>query len=67
MVADNLVSTRLHCRPTFYCFLTSVNYGCLREKGNVSSMRRKHSHGNCETVVRKKMTSCAAEHGFLLL
>lgn len=67
MVAENLLSTRLHCRPGFYCFLTSVNRGCLREKGNASSMRRKHSQGNCETAVRKKKLSCAAEHGILLL
>lgn len=61
MVAENLLSTRLHCRLDFYYFLVSVNLGCLREKGNVSSMRRKHSR---EIV---KQQSCAAEQGILLL
>lgn len=65
MVAENLLPTRLHGRPGCYRFLTSVNHGCLREKGNASSMRRKHSHSNGGTSVRKKL-SCGADQGILL-
>lgn len=54
-VAKNLICSRLHSRLGF-CFLTSLNHGCPREKRNTSGMRSKHSQSNGETLIGKKLS-----------